>query len=444
MFLSLLLSLALLALQQTPAPPMTFATAVTPGDCVKAARTFTAQRQREMMAPAPGQTTPTQLTAAMMTEITGQKNEQEKACAAKFDPKTLSPADLIALAEVRGDLGDVPGSVELITMGKNHPKATKTDIASAIVLQVNNGLREPKGDERNARLEKLVDELDALGPAAFEQQFTAHSRMNGYYRADDIDAGIIKHSTWLIKAGETCPPADRDRLAGTIASAHVNMAEAWAGQGMTDKALALLRSGAKSYGDISPRPGMTYNESYFKPEIERLELVGTTAAPIVAPVWLNGPANNELKMDGAVTLLEFTAHWCGPCRESYPGINRLRAKYGPQGFRVAQATQLYGYFQTERNLTPEAEIARDKAYFSEHQVGDVPLAISNQVIRKMVNGKVEQVTPEDPNYVNYKVGGIPQIHLIDKHGKIRLIMVGYDDANEAQLAKTIEALLNEK
>jgi thiol-disulfide isomerase/thioredoxin len=35
----------------------------------------------------------------------------------------------------------------------------------------------------------------------------------------------------------------------------------------------------------------------------------------------------EMPMDGAVTLLEFTAHWCGPCRESYPGVNRLRSQF---------------------------------------------------------------------------------------------------------------------
>jgi hypothetical protein len=45
---------------------------------------------------------------------------------------------------------------------------------------------------------------------------------------------------------------------------------------------------------------------------------------------------------------------------------------------------------------------------------------------------------------HYEVGGIPQIQLIDKHGKIRLIMVGYDDANEAKLASFIEGLLKEK
>jgi thiol-disulfide isomerase/thioredoxin len=290
----------------------------------------------------------------------------------------------------------------------------------------------------------MVDALDALGPSAFEQQFTAHSRMNSYYRADDIDAGIIKHSTWLIKAGETCSPADRQKLGLTIAMAHVNMAEAWAGQGMTDKAIALLRDGVKNYGDMAAGRTSTAAEVYFAPEIERLELVGAPAAPIVAPRWFNGPANNALTMPGHVTLLEFTAHWCGPCRESYPGVNRLRAKYGPQGFRVALSTQLYGYFSSERDLSPEAEIARDKAYFAEHELADVPVAIGDHVTAKVVDGKVVYTPAKDPNDVSYRVGGIPQIQLIDKHGKIRLIMVGYDDANEAQLAKVIESLLNEK
>jgi len=53
-------------------------------------------------------------------------------------------------------------------------------------------------------------------------------------------------------------------------------------------------------------------------------------------------------------------------------------------------------------------------------------------------------TPGNPNDANYRVGGIPQIHLIDKAGRIRLIMVGYDDANEPAIAKMIEQLLAEK
>jgi len=59
-------------------------------------------------------------------------------------------------------------------------------------------------------------------------------------------------------------------------------------------------------------------------------------------------------------------------------------------------------------------------------------------------GKVTDLPGPDPNETGYKVSGIPQIQLIDKHGKIRLIMIGYDDANEAGLATFIAKLMAEK
>ena len=81
-------------------------------------------------------------------------------------------------------------------------------------------------------------------------------------------------------------------------------------------------------------------------------LVGTAGAPHhrAALAEHAGRHDGRWTMKGKVTLLEFSAHWCGPCKESYPGINRLRAKYESQGFRVVLATELYGYFSAERNL----------------------------------------------------------------------------------------------
>ena len=64
---------------------------------------------------------------------------------------------------------------------------------------------------------------------------------------------------------------------------------------------------------------------------------------------------------------------------------------------------------------------------------NVPIAVGDRI----------SATSPNPNDTRYKVGGIPQIHLIDKKGRIRLVMVGYDDANEPKLAKMIEDLLKE-
>lgn len=428
----MLLALAfVLAIPQTPAAALT-----PPAECVKAARDFTVKRQTEMRP----------LTADKVRQIDVEKKEMAKACAARIDVASLNATGLVGMVELYGETGEPDKATAALNAALARRDLAPADRGAALMQAVISGLRSPRAPGRNEALEQLVDQLDAIGPAAFESQLNAHSRMNGEYRSDDIDAGIVKHSTWIINAAKTFTPAQEQKFSTTVASAHVNMAEAWAGQGMTDKALALLREGSAKWGAFLPRAnGPSLEEIYFDDEIARLELVGMPAAALTAPAWFNKPANaSELAMPGHVTLLEFTAHWCGPCRESYPGVNRLRAKYAPQGFRVALATRLYGYFGAEQNLAADAEIAKDKVYFQEHELADVPVAIGGKIDIKVTNGKVEYIPAKDPNDVAYRVGGIPQIMLIDKKGKIRLIMVGYDDVNEPRLAKMIEDLLKEK
>lgn len=98
-----------------------------------------------------------------------------------------------------------------------------------------------------------------------------------------------------------------------------------------------------------------------KPVLDRYQLVGQPASPIAAPHWLNAdPSGGKLDMKGAVTWLQFTAHWCGPCRESYPGVVRLHQRFAGKGFRVVMATQLYGRFEAESDLSPERELAKDR------------------------------------------------------------------------------------
>ena len=426
--LTLSISAVSSAVQQQSAPAVPRTTSITPAGCLQEVRDYATKRQQEMMAataPAiPNATAEAtqqlnQSRAPLVSQINQAKATMAKECASRLDTRTLAPKDLVSLADLYTEAGqndEVKAAVDRALAVKTLAPAER---AAILVYAVRVGLREPVSEARNARLEKYVSELDASTAATMDQKLDAHVQMNGWYRYDDVDAGIIKHSTWIIDAAKKAMPDQRRKFATSAVSAYVNLAQALAGQGQNDRALALLRSAATELADVQPAQRID-------PEIARLQLVGTPGAAITAPRWLNMPeGKTELAMPGFVTLLEFSAHWCVPCKESYPGVNRLRQKYGKQGFRVVLSTDYYGYFEQERNLAPPEEFEHDRKYFAEHGM-DVPIAVGDR-----------------RNNVNYKVGGIPQIHLIDKRGRIRLVMVGYDDANEPRLTKMIEDMLKE-
>jgi thiol-disulfide isomerase/thioredoxin len=396
-----------------------------PLDCLNAVRERAAARQKAL----------TPFTAEGVRQILDERAAGAKACAATFDVAAVAEADLVALI----DLAAEAGQPELADAAVRRALASTTlgDDARAWVLvqAIRTGLRTPKSAARNARLEGFVSELDRMSDAVLVQKLGAHQSMNAYYRGDDIDDGIIRHSSWIIERAGAFTPAQRTQYGASVLTAYVNLAETWAGHGRTDAALALLERAKIDWAEV-PRVAERLD-----PTLDRYRLVGTPAPAIVGSRWLNVPdGTRRLEMTGAVTLLEFTAHWCGPCKESYPGVKRLLAKFGPRGFRVVFATELYGYFGTERNLPPDAELERDRDYFRAEGL-DVPIAVDERPAPDPGGGRPVYVP--SANDAAYRVGAIPQIHLIDRKGVIRLIMVGYDEANEPRLAALIEQLLKE-
>jgi thiol-disulfide isomerase/thioredoxin len=399
--------------------PVQDAGKATPQACVKSGRDFAANRQREIV----------KLTSDDIRKIDAARVEIVRACAASFDVENVSSADLPALIELYTE-SQQPDRAERAIARAVSATMHPADRASTLTQAIRFLLRQPKSDVRNARAEEYMTALDALPDDQFEQKLMAHVALNAYYRGDDIDAGIIRHSTWLIDANRRLTTDQRKRFGFPLTAAYLYLAEAVAGQGDTDRALDLLTRASKELSDVP------YVEKRTSTELARYRLVGTPAPAIGAQVWLNAPEGTRtLAMDGAVTFLEFTAHWCGPCRESYPGIQRLRKRFAGRPFRVVLTTQLYGYFDKDRDLTAAQETERDRSYFRDLGL-DVPVAITPRPGTATRN--------ELDNEAAYRVDGIPQIIIIDARGRIRLIMIGYDDANESRLAEFIEKLLAEK
>jgi thiol-disulfide isomerase/thioredoxin len=387
-----------------------------PQDCMRRGADYARQRTKEAGTPTP----------EIRKQIEADRMKMVGDCAAAFDVEQVPGAQLPALIELYTGIQKPDMAERALRRGLTLTEPGQR--AEVLVATIRAMLHQPKSPERNAQLERYADQLDAM-PDALAQQIVAHSALNGYYRSDDIDAGIFKHSTWLIDASKKLTPAMRQLHGYRIMSAYVSMAEALAGQGENDRALQLLRRAKTELADVPNVVGR------IDPVLARYMLVGTPAPALAPPEWLNREKTaGPLDFKGKVTLLQFTAHWCVPCKESYPGMNRLRERFKDRPFQVVFHTRTYGYFGAERDLSREAEIERDRKYFSDYGF-DIPIAIGPAVSRE---------GGDDPLETALQVGGIPQINVIDAKGNIRLIMIGYDDANEEKLATFIEKVLTEK
>lgn len=56
-------------------------------------------------------------------------------------------------------------------------------------------------------------------------------------------------------------------------------------------------------------------------------------APAIALPGLAGPVQLDV-LRGQVVFVDFWASWCGPCKQSFPWLNEMQAKYGARGLRV--------------------------------------------------------------------------------------------------------------
>lgn len=117
---------------------------------------------------------------------------------------------------------------------------------------------------------------------------------------------------------------------------------------------------------------------------------------------------------GKVVLLDFWASWCGPCRQSFPWMNDIQAKYTDQGLVIIAV-----------NLDQEKQAA-DKF------LAEVPATF--KVVYDPDGGSAEQM----------EVMGMPMSYLIDRQGKLRYRLIGFNSRKKKEHEAHIFALLYEE
>jgi hypothetical protein len=112
-------------------------------------------------------------------------------------------------------------------------------------------------------------------------------------------------------------------------------------------------------------------------------------------------------------------------------VLRIQHRYGDK-VRVVMATSLMGRFRADSDMTPIAEMGKLRDYFAVENALPYPIAVA------------ENPGEEDHDSISntYHVYAIPQIVVVDAHGVVRHILIGWDPGNDDRLDRAVGAALS--
>ena len=118
------------------------------------------------------------------------------------------------------------------------------------------------------------------------------------------------------------------------------------------------------------------------------------------------------KLKGKVIYVDFWASWCGPCKQSFPWMNEMHAKYAARGLEIVAI-----------NVDAKAE---DAQRFLAASAAKFTVALDPK--------------GESPKLLGVKA--MPTSYLIDSNGKVVLVHSGFRDSDRAPLEVAIQGALS--
>jgi cytochrome c biogenesis protein CcmG, thiol:disulfide interchange protein DsbE len=144
-----------------------------------------------------------------------------------------------------------------------------------------------------------------------------------------------------------------------------------------------------------------------------LPAMAVEAGQAAPDIQLNGAAGAQKlsALKGKVVYLDFWASWCGPCRQSFPFMNDMQAKYGAKGLQIVGV-----------NL-------------------DAKKADADQFLASLPAKFTVAFDPKGDSAKTFAVKGMPSSVLIGADGKVLAVHQGFKDDDRAELeAKFVSAL----
>ncbi len=167
---------------------------------------------------------------------------------------------------------------------------------------------------------------------------------------------------------------------------------------------------------------------------KHVNLIGADAIKLDVASWANGKALTGKDLKGKVVLIDFWAIWCGPCIATFPHLRDWQEKYSDKGLVIIGLTRKYNY-------TWNADTGRASRRAEGENTTDEEHAMLGHFAKHHKLKHVFGVQKDRATSDYYGVTGIPQVVLIDRKGKVRLIRVGSGEKNAHDVEAMLEKLL---
>jgi thiol-disulfide isomerase/thioredoxin len=179
------------------------------------------------------------------------------------------------------------------------------------------------------------------------------------------------------------------------------------------------------------RKELSAMESRIQAARQRSALIGSFPPDFRAEYFIGMEPATLASLQGKVVLIDFFSMNCGPCIASFPALHRLHAQYAEYGLCIVGMTSLENFVWDEQtksailsvDVSHAAELDALTKFRQHHRLEHGIAVLADQQFQRSL-----------------LVEGVPQVVLLDRHGRIQFVHVGSSREAERELEEAIKRL----